>query len=293
VESKLGKDSGFFSMLFFTFNHAMYAKYNNLNFRINTDNWMYKFKNGWGDYFQPYEVNSHTQLEHITKAYPDVLGDYSIHEYKNILPLVYKYNQATNDYIRDVKSRLHLENGSYDSIFIRRGDKIISGESKYNGADKYIDLLLSVNPGSRVVYVQTDDYSVIEEMREHILKKGLNLEIKTLCKESQRGTVVFSYYKDIDSYTGKDSDYVKKNMKSLTANKSVEEMSPPEIYDHTITMIAGIDLVCKSNFCVLDYESNVGRFIKLFHNNSSKVFNLLDPSNEIDYNKKICPAFSF
>lgn len=293
LESKMGKESGFFSMFFFTLNHALYAKSNYLNFKINTQDWMFKFQEGWNDYFEPYEINEHTQIFHIIKQYPNLLTEYSISEYKQIIPLIYRYNQKTLDYIRDVKSRLNLVDGAYDSIFIRRGDKIISGESEYDSAEKYIDALVSINPAVKVVYVQSDDYGVIEEMRLHISKKQMTLELKTLCEEWQRGTVVFTNYKDIDFYVGKDSEYVKKNKEALLANKSVEEMSPSEVYNHTIIMLAGIDLVCKSNICVLDYESNVGRFIKLFHTNPNNVFNILDPANDINYKKMVCPAFSF
>jgi len=280
-------------MLFFTFNHALYARENNLNFRINTDDWMYKFKEGWHDYFENYEINDKTQIFHIVKSYPTVLTEYSIGEYKAIIPFIYRYNQKTKEHIRDAKSKLNLEDGLYDSIFVRRGDKIISGESEYNSAEKYIDLLVSKNPVCKIVYVQTDDYGVIEEMRVHISKKQMKLEVKTLCDESQRGTVVFSNYKEMDNYKSKDSDYVKKNKNALLSNKSVDQMSPSEIYDHTIQMIVGLDIVCKSHMCVLDYESNVGRFLKLFHNNSSNVFNLLDPLHDIDYKKMVCPSFSF
>jgi hypothetical protein len=289
----MGKESGFFSMFFFTLNHALFAKSNNMNFKINTDDWLFKFKDGWVDYFEPYEIKDKTQLFHVVKRYPTVLTEYSIADYKNILPLIYRYNQNTKNYINDAKTRLNLVDGLYDSIFVRRGDKLISGESHYNSADKYLDLLVLKNPAAKIVYVQTDDYGVIEEMRTHISKKQMTLEIKTLCEESERGAVVFSNYKDIDNYVGKDSEYVMKNKESLANIKSVQQMSQIEVYDHTLTMIAGIDIVCKSNICILDYSSNVGRFIKLFHSNSENVINLLDPTKDIDYKKMICPAYSF
>jgi hypothetical protein len=275
LESCLGRESGFYSMLFFTFNHALYAESTHLNFRINTDDWIFKFKDGWSDYFEPYEINNHIQIFNIYKRCPNVLEDYSIAEYKKIIPLIYKYNQTTIDYIRDVKSQLNLIDGAYDSLFVQRGDKI-SDESEYNGPEKYIDSLVLRNPYTKVVYVHTDDYQVIEEIQAHISKKQMTVEIKTLCEKSN--TVFISNYKERDN---NESD------------KIVEDMSVSEMYKNTLTMIAGVDLACKSNICVLDYESNIGRFIKLFHNNSSNVYNLLDPNNDINYKNIVCPAFSF
>jgi hypothetical protein len=277
----MGRESGFFSMFFFTLNHALYANENYLNFRINTEEWIYKYKDGWKDYFEPYEINEHTQIFNVIKRYPNVLSDYSIADYKRMISAMYRYNQQTTDYISDAKSRLNLTDGSYDSIFVRRGDKI-SDENEYNGPEKYIDALVFRNPSAKVVYVQTDDFTVIEEMRTHITKKQMTLEIKTLCDETKKGELVFSNYKEEDN-----------DNEESPSDKIVENMSTSEIYKHTISMIAGIDLACNSNICVLDYESNIGRFIKLFHKNSANVFNLLDPNNDIDYKKMICPAFSF
>jgi hypothetical protein len=70
-------------------------------------------------------------------------------------------------------------------------------------------------------------------------------------------------------------------------------MNPSEIYNHTITMIIGIDLLINSNICVLDYQSNVSRFVKLAHNNINNVYDIITKTNNIDINKKICPAYSF
>jgi len=76
----------------------------------------------------------------------------------------------------------------------------------------------------------------------------------------------------------------------MTNNKSVEDMNNEEIKQHTLDMIIGIDIVKNSDYCILDYQSNVSRFIKLFHNNPKNVINIMDVNNDIDYNKKICPG---
>jgi ABC-type metal ion transport system substrate-binding protein len=126
--------------------------------------------------------------------------------------------------------------------------------------------------------------------------KNMNIEIKTLCDKTQRGTIVANRFKDVDKHMrnkNMESDYIEKNKEELMKSKSVDEMNPYEIYNHTITMIAGVDIVCKSNICISDYQSNVGRFIKLFHNKSENVFSVDNPNSDIDYNKKVCPAYSF
>jgi len=57
-------------------------------------------------------------------------------------------------------------------------------------------------------------------------------------------------------------------------------------------MIIGLDIVFNSNICVTEYQSNVSRFIKLAHKNFDNVYNIMDPNNDIDINKKICLAHS-
>ena len=295
LTSVLNTKSGFFSMFFFTLNHAIYATENHLNFKIDSSDWLFKFKHGWTDYFEPYELSNQIQIIPLVRKHDEILAQYSIREYKQIIPHIYKYNKTVDKIIQSARKTLNLID-TYDSIFIRRGDKIISGESRNWGVEKYIDLLFVVNPLANKVYIQTDDYSVIEEVNTYLKKINRRLDIKTLCDKSQRGVIVFKTYKNVSIHVPKgkkEEEYVEKNKIHYAKNKSVEDMNPNEIYNHTITMITGIDIVCKSNVCICDYESNVGRFIKLFHNDSSKVHNILDPDNDIDYSKRICPAFSF
>jgi len=267
-----------------------------MNFRINSSDWLFKANKGWEDYFLPYEINTNAQLFHIVKSHPNVLADCPISDYKHIIPHIYRYNDSTINFISAKKAEFGLVDGAYDSIFIRRGDKITTGESHYLNAANYVDLLVLKSPAAKTVYVQTDDFAAIEEMREHISKKRLNLELKTLCKESQRGTIVFSAYRQIDAKSakgGSEVDYINSVKKEMLKSKTVEQMDSEEVYEHALTMIAGIDLVCKSRVCICDYESNVGRFIKLYHRESNNVYNVLSPDKDIDYNKLICPAHNF
>jgi hypothetical protein len=72
--------------------------------------------------------------------------------------------------------------------------------------------------------------------------------------------------------------------------KSVESMNPTEILTHTTDMLVGVDIILDSEVCVLDYQSNVSRFIKLAHK-KNLVYDVLN--TEIDMDKTICPAYSF
>lgn len=89
----------------------------------------------------------------------------------------------------------------------------------------------------------------------------------------------------------KNNDYLIKNVEGLNIDKPVDKFNSEQIYEHTVEMLIGIDIVINSNKCVLDYESNVSRFIKIAHNNSDFVFDI--NGKNIDMNSVCFPAYGF
>lgn len=140
--------------------------------------------------------------------------------------------------------------------------------------------------------MQTDDYNVITELREYILERSLILEVLTLCSEATRGFVTFSHYKQelLSLKTlPQNADYVKTLDYSNT--KPVDQLSPAEMYDHTMNMLIGVELCRQSQFCVTDYESNVGRFIKLSMDDD-KVTSAIDSElPRPNYDMLMCPGY--
>ena len=298
IISILNKSAGFYSQFFFTMNHYIYCKKNNIDFKIDSNEWLFKFMNGWTDYFNDvhlfFKNNNYKDDEVKYLKHCDVIKDYNIKEYKNIISDLYLYNEKTLKKINEMKTKLNLEKNNYDSIFIRRGDKLV-GESMYINAVEYLKILLKKNSNVKKIFLQTDDYNCYLELIEYIVNNNLNIQLLTLCEEHLRGGfIILTYYKnrilsnDVDI---ENTNYL--NSYNQITNKSVDMMNNVEIYEHTMNMIIGIDIVLNSNICITEYSSNVARFIKLAHNNSNNVFNICDLNNEIDYNKCICPAYGF
>lgn len=288
--SVLNDSAGFYSQFFFTLNHYIYCKKNNKNFSINSDKWLFKSKIGWNDYFKPTELKYYEGREEKHYSHNNVIEDYSISEYKENIPNIYIYNEKTINEINKMKSFFNLIDKQYDSIFIRRGDKLIE-ESEYIDENKYIELLLNKNPYCNKIFVQTDDYNCYLNLKKYIDTKKLNIEIYTLCDKNMVGVIVKDDQKELLKTTTKNSEYLNKIKDDLSKTKSVEKMNSDEKYKHVIDMVGGIDIVCNSNICITDYQSNVSRFIKLYHNNSNNVYDINNTT--IDYSKKICPAYSF
>lgn len=283
----------FFNML----NHYIYAKRNNCGFGIDTSAWLFKYKNGWTDYFLEIEIPCDSYFDSFTTNCSNVMVEYPLYEYKNIIKNIYRYNDFVKKMISNKMQELNLIPGEYDAIFIRRGDKLCD-ESIFFPTKKYFDKLLEKNPNCKTIFLQTDDYNAYLDIERYIKQNNLNIRILTLCSPDCNGMVIFDSItpKDIDNashinkhvenmeYLSQIADYLKKE-------KPINKMTPDEIYQHTLTMIIGVDIVLNSNICICDYFSNVSRFIKFMHNNYDNVYDIYRPNVEIDLNTMKSPAF--
>jgi len=297
IISVLNKSSGFFSQLFFMFNHYLYCYNNFINFKLESSNWLFTYKDGWTDYFEDINLQFHP---HIAKSHKynhgNVIFNYTINDYKEIINKIYKYNKTTISKINSIKQELDLNDNNYDSIFIRRGDKLYSESILINALD-FVKLLLTINPECKKIFLQTDDYNTFIEIDNYLKSINSDIVLLTLCDKNNKGVIVFNIYKynfiDKTSIYNQNKEYIKTILSDIKNTKSVQEMNNCEIYDHTINMIVGLDIVCKSNICITDYQSNCSRFIKLYHNNINNVYNVVDKTNSLDLTKKICPSYSF
>jgi hypothetical protein len=290
IKSYLGDKGGFYCLYFFLINHYLTCKKFKVNFIVKSDKWLFKSINGWTDYFKPiilhYNNNSNNTL---VLTHDNILEHYAIKDYIHIIPEIYKYNDVTNNYINKYRKWLNL-NSNYDSIFIRRGDKLIY-ESEMLEEHIYLDLLLLKKPDCHTIFLQTDDFTSYLKLQELIKVRGLNIRIITLCDPNCLGVIQTNELKNKLSGSLKNKEYLNNINTHLLNSKCVEDMNSNEIYEHTLKMIIGIDFCLKSNICVCDYQSNVSRFIKLAHSNPDHVYDVLN--QEVNYNKIHCPAFGF
>jgi hypothetical protein len=278
--SILDRSAGFYSIFHFTLNHLIYCKKNNISFQLDTTQWLFKYKDGWTDYFQPFEIKNGEEGQRPNKSvkyikHYQTAGNFPLYEYTNVIKEIYVYNDAVVSEIEKTKLKLNLQQGTYDAIFIRRGDKLIS-ESIYIPTDKYADLLLEKNPDCQTIFLQTDDYRAFIELEDYIKTRGLNIKAITLCDPSINGMVIFEHAH---------------RKKLQTTTKMVTELNPEEMYKHTLDMLIGVDILLNSNICVCDYQSNVSRFVKLAHNHPNNVYDVMNPTEDIDMNRVECPSF--
>lgn len=295
ITTILSKSAGFYSQLFFLLNHYLYAKNNNLSFKVKSNEWLFKFKNGWEDYFKNIDIkmNNIHDLNNYCFGHHQQIFECTITEYKTAIKEIYVYNDNVYEKIQKIKQQLSLKN--YDAIFIRRGDKL-SGESNFIDTEKYIDILLSKNPNCHTIFVQTDDYNCYLDVKQYVKTKQLNINVITLCKEELKGgMIIFNCNKSGIEWAVKqhniNKEYISSVLENLRTTTSIDNLNNEEIYEHTLDMLIGIDIVLEADIVICEYSSNVSRFIKLANKNSENVFDVTNPDKDINWNNTKCPAF--
>jgi hypothetical protein len=290
IISVIEKNAGFYSTFFYMHYHYLVAKCNG-SFELRSDHWMYKFEKGWEDYFENIDFSVPGETEELVLRHMEEFStaQFRLITYKNALPDIYRYNARTRGKIDEVRQQLQLPEG-YDAIYIRRGDKLLE-ESVLIETSRYANVLLMKHPQCHTIFLQTDDFNAFLELKAYVAK--WNITVVTLCPDTQMGgMVVFDTGLSMHQNPNMESNvaYMKTHEHSLKACKPVNTMTPDEVHNHTMELIVSVDMVKHSHVCVCDYQSNVSRFIKLFHNNLEAVVDVLDPDTEIDMNQFAMPA---
>ena len=273
----------FFLAFFFLLNHYLYCKKNEINFKIESKDWMFKYNLGWDDYFLPIQLNYNTSLKSKICNHGIILEDFEIYDYINAIQDVYRYNDSTILEVDKTYEKLGItKDTNYDSIFIRRGDKLIH-ESKFVSGENYVEYLLRKTT-STVIFLQTNDYNAYIEIKSFIKKNKLNIRLLTLCEPHEQGHCISknnrqTFIQDNKGYYDNNNDKM-----SHVLSFSFDHMKK-----HVLKMICGIELIRNSTICVLDYQSNVSRFIKLFHKTPENVYDIKD--YEFNMRSKVCPAY--
>lgn len=248
----LNSSSGFFSQFWYLCRLYIYAKNNNYPFFINSSTWNYKLKDGWHDYFTSLNEYKDDSIPKDIKQFAHGkdagIPNYTIGDYIKAVPEIYKLNDTITAKIREYVE----QHQPYNSIYIRRGDK--SAENPMNPIQDILGFT-DLKDTTKKLFVQTDDYSVIGEL------KGLlpSVEIITLTPENMLG-----------SYSGQ--------ITQLDNEKRKEE---------TENLLISIGVFLQGEKCWTDIRSNVGRFHKFADFTKVKFY----PDNQdVNMNKETMPS---
>ncbi len=230
---RLTMDSGFFSLFFRLCTVYLECKLTGTRLYIDSSNWKY---GRWNQYFQTLrERPSLPAFRSLTAK--NVNTDpmrWTLGHYRTALRELFRLTPLLSHEVRKVIDRI---GGPYTAIFVRRGDKIVA-EASYIPMSTILEWV--PHDESTVFFVQTDDYTVIEEMRALLPTHTIHHTVPP----HKRG----SYH----SIQYKQSVAIPWTLKT-----------PEEAYQETTEMLVGLSVCLAATHCWTDDTSNVGRFLKL------------------------------
>ncbi len=142
----------------------------------------------------------------------------------------YHMNHSTQQAVEKRMSELSLPAEGYATVHIRRGDKI--KENPICPIEDYLAKVRDLNPAVRHLFVMTDDFSVVEAIRE----THQEWVVHTLCQPSSRGHL--------------QRDFNRKNSETRRAE--------------TVQLLAEIEVATRALFYVGTCSSNIARLIGVY-----------------------------
>ena len=261
---KITDASGLFSVFFFLCQAYIYAKENKADFYLeNCPTWQYTYKEGWSDYFT--SLHSIQPDQNPPLFYKDIqrfqhLRVQSIPHYT-----LFRYEQAVKDIYKPSESILKQANyisneigQSYTSLYVRRGDKV-------SGKFKEMDILptekilerANIKDDGSAIFIQTDDFTVLEEVRKLLP----SCRVITITHPTAKGSFI----------------------------EELHKLSPEEKWTHTENLLISIEVFLGGSTCWTDHRSNVGRLQKLL---AFDRVHFYDEELELDRSATIQPYYS-
>ena len=218
--------SGFGSTANFFIPVYILAKKQNRPFFLDDSSWYY---GKWHDYFKSLNIWAKPQKDNTVEyTHGNTVEPSLVKDYTDAINDIYVLNDDLMNTVNKFKEEI---GGPYKSIYVRRGDKV-SGASKENDATDLAELLKMTDiQGGDNLFVMTDDYTVIEELKEIMP----DLKISTMTKSSMRGA------------------------NSL----KLEALEKELVNEHGKELFTSIQVLLGSTKGWVDNRSNMGRFIKL------------------------------
>jgi hypothetical protein len=228
----LNMDTGFFSMFFRICTVCLRP---NTRVVIDCSEWKY---GRWSWYFRSLDEAQWVPptMKRIGFRTLDVnLEKRPLGEYRRAVRAIFQLSPILR---KQVESVINSIGKPYTAIFVRRGDKLVH-EAKYIPMSDILSWI--TYDESTVFFVQTDDYTVIEEMRAILPNHKIHHTVPT----TKRGSYHTAKYRQ---------------------NVSVPwtEKTPEQAREETTEMLVGLSVCLAAEHCWSDDTSNVGRFLKLY-----------------------------
>jgi hypothetical protein len=235
---KITDASGLFSVFFFLCQAYIYAKENRIDFYIeNSSTWQYTYNLGWSDYFK--SLNSiqadqnpplfYKKIEHFEHLKVRNIPHYTLLQYESAVKEIYKPSESVLNQASMIRDGIGVP---YTSLYVRRGDKV-SGKFKEMDILPTEEILARANikDDGSAIFVQTDDFTVVEE----IMKLLPSCRVISMTHPKAKGSFI----------------------------EELHRLNPDEKRIHTENLLISIEIFLGGTTCWTDHRSNVGRLQKL------------------------------
>jgi len=274
---------GFFSQYWGMLSLYIFSKRKGMQFYLDDTKWLFRHTKGWRDYFSSMNIYSESEISQpVYRNIPHhLMEEFTLEEYCMADKDIFQLNINIKNKIQQ-----YTFPENYDAILIRRGDKMIL-EATLIPVREYVEKLLE--KGSKNIFVQTDDYSVVQEIKN--LVKDYNIEIFTLCPNDRHGC--FVYYSNIEDgskVSNENMEYVRSVPKP---KKQVNEYTSEEMKEHVEELLMAVEISRRSRYLVTDFQSNISRYLYVTHNNPENVITVRNEEKPNFNTIMKCPMYGF
>jgi hypothetical protein len=229
VTFRLTMDTGFFSMVF----HLCTAYLEHgPNILVDSSRWGY---GRWSTFFRSLSEGHSLNTLTIRTIHPNQ-EKWSLGKYRQVLHTILIPTAIVRHRVKEVIGKIGCP---YTAIFVRRGDKIASGEANYIPMSEILKHV--TYDENTVFFLQTDDYTVVEETKRLLP----NHIIHSTVPPTKRGSYHHEKYKQ-------------------AVGTPWMSKSPEEAKEEALEMLTGLFVCLHAQQCWTDDTSNVGRFLKLY-----------------------------
>jgi hypothetical protein len=232
---QLTMDSGFFCVVFHVC--TMYLEHGS-SLVLNCSRWNY---GSWNDFFRSLSERNVSEVPWGTppqtiRNIPLNVQKWTLGDYRRALRELLRPSALLRYEVRHIKEQIGRP---YTALFVRRGDKIVSGEAAFLPMSEILSHV-TYNDDT-VFFIQTDDYTVVEETRALLPNHTIHCTVPP----TKRG----SYH----NHKYNQNVYV-----------PWTEKAPIDARAETLEMLTGLFVCLEAEHCWSDDTSNVGRFLKLY-----------------------------
>ncbi|MCK5360729.1 MAG: sulfotransferase family 2 domain-containing protein [Gammaproteobacteria bacterium] len=273
-------DRGLFAEISTISRAMMYALSCGRQLMIDSTEFSYRFELGWMDYFESFCAiyDPSVCLGDVMHCYSNVRGPGTVfdevlsynpevfqfdglvlREFFTILGrfthAIYRLNDAVKKEVLAMSEEIGLPE-SYTAVHIRRGDKVGDEDVHYSFQQYWKELVLA-GSDDLPLFVLSDDYQAIVEVREWLRESNFDNTVFTLCDETHTGYDVFAMRQGQACY----------NVGSDTQPQNEAEIRT-YMYRETILVLAEVELASRADFFIGTYASNVSKTVWFLKNNA-------------------------